>query len=708
MLTDTEPGQIVSPLVFGVDLDTVRAGRFDQGKMWTFEFPPVQYIENTYGFRPDEAWFEKARLGALRIPSCSASFVSPNGLVLTNHHCARDFVSQVAADDENLLDEGFVATDLADERPVEDFEADQLIEIVDVTEEVNAQVDAVAADARAEAREAILEEIEARLLEERGGEDSGLVVEMVSLYNGGRTSAYVFRRYTQAKLVMAPEVQIGFFGGDPDNFTYPRYNLDFSFFRIYDDEGNPLRSDHYFSVDDDGLQDGDPIFIIGNPGSTSRLQTVAELEYRRDVGDRALLEVLRSRMSVLDAFIRSHPEEARDRDLRNEYFGLSNSEKAYGGQVQGLEDPVILARRMDTERQFQAAIDGTPELSARYGDLIERMAEVQASARERADVTGAFAAFGNPYLDASTLIRGFWALQVIAMRQNGAPAEDIDNMMEGALEAPQMHPELDAALMAARFQDLVTHLGDGHPAVRSLLGEGTPEDVARTIVSASQMADSAGAAAALQDGTASPQDPAVQAVIAVLPAFLEMNEMYRELGPLEAEISAELGRARFEVYGTDVPPDATFSLRIADGEVAGYDYNGTRAPWYTTFFGMYDRHYSHQGSEDWVLPERWAGPPASLDLETPLNFVSTADIIGGNSGSPVLDRDLELVGVVFDGNIESLPGDYIYLPEFNRSVTVDVRAILEALDEVYDMDRLVAELRTGRLFTTEAEADGGR
>jgi hypothetical protein len=694
--------------MFGVDLDTVQAGPFDQGKMWTFEYPPVDYIEETYGFRPDEAWFEKARLGSLRIPSCSASFVSPHGLVLTNHHCARDFVSQVSQEGETLLDDGFVATDLADERAVEDFEADQLVEIIDVTDEVNAHVDAAPADARSDAREEILEEIETRLLEARGGEDAGMVVEMVSLYNGGRTSAYVFRRYTNAKLVMAPELQIGFFGGDPDNVTYPRYNLDFSFFRIYDDEGRPLSREVYLAVDDDGLREDDAVFIVGNPGSTSRLQTVAELEYRRDIGDRSVLEAIRSRMAVLDEFIRAYPEEAEARDLRNEYFGLSNTEKAMAGQLRGLEDPVILARRMDTERDFRAAIDADPELQARYGDLIDRMADIQEMARALEDVTRAFAAFGGPYLDSSTLLRGFWALQVIAMRQNGAPEDDIESMMEGALEAAAMHAELDVALMAARFQDLVDHLGPTHPSVRGLLRGGTPDQVARAIVSGSVLADSAGAAAALQDGTVTPQDPAVQAVIAFLPAFLELNSMFVELGPREEEISAELGRARFEVYGTDVPPDATFSLRIADGTVTGYDYNGTRAPWRTTFFGMYDRHNAHVDSEDWALPERWATPPASLDLSTPLNFVSTVDIIGGNSGSPVLDRELEVVGVVFDGNIESLPGDYIYLPERNRSVTVDIRAILEALDEVYDMDRLVTELTAGRLVATEAEADAGR
>ena len=696
-----------APFVFGVDFDTVRAGAFDQGKMWTFESPPVDYIEATYGFRPDAAWFERARLGALRIPSCSASFVSPNGLVMTNHHCAREFVSQVSGEGESLLDDGFVASDLADERAVEDFEADQLVEIVDVTEEVNASLDALPSEERSDAREALLEEIEARILDGRGGEDAGFAVEMISLYNGGRTSAYVFRRYTNVKLVMAPEVQIGFFGGDADNFTYPRYNLDFSFFRVYNDDGSPLSTEHYFPFDADGLAEGDPVFIVGNPGTTHRLQTVAELEFRRDIQDRSLLELFRSRMAILDEFIRAHPEEAEERDLRNEYFSLSNSEKAYAGQIGGLQDPIIIARRMDTERSFQDAIAADADLSARYGSLVADMADLQEFKRGSAGVIGAFSAFGNPYLDASTLIRGFFALQVIAMRQGGAPAEDVDEMMDVVRGTPDMPAELDAALMAARFQDIIDYLGPDHQAVTQLLNGSTPLEVARGVITASVMSDSARAVSALDNGTASPADASVQAVIAFLPPFLELNSLFVETGSQEAEISAALGRARYEVYGTDVPPDATFSLRIADGVVSTYAYNGTVAPPFTSMYGLYDRHFSHVGKEDWALPGRWLPAPAALDLSTPMNFVSTADIIGGNSGSPVLDRDLEVVGVVFDGNIESLPGDYIYLPELNRSVTVDVRAILEALAEVYDLDRLVLELTTGALVATEAEADRG-
>ncbi|MGD8321705.1 MAG: S46 family peptidase, partial [Gemmatimonadota bacterium] len=444
--TDSGPGQVPpTPLVYGVDLDTVKAGRFDQGKMWTFEFPPTRYFASTYGFQPDSSWFARARLGALRIPSCSASFVSPNGLVMTNHHCAREFVTQVQKDGEDLLDDGFIATDLADEREVTDFKADQLIDIVDVTDEVNAQLDTIPLDARTEARKDVLDGIQKRIEEARGGEDAGIAVEMVSLYDGARTSAYVFHRYTHAKLVMVPEVQIGFFGGDPDNFTYPRYNLDFSFFRLYDDDGNPLKSDHYFKVDTTGLHQGEPIFIVGNPGSTSRLQTVAQLELRRDVSDRALQDVLRSRMKVLSDYMASHPEEAKAVDLENHYFELSNSEKAYAGQVRGLEDPVIMARRRDTQRKLQDAIDADPKLKAQYGDVIQRIADIQKEKRAVKDETEAFVGFGNPFIDASTILRAFWATQVIIMRRNGASPDDLEQQLAGLDSVPQLPEGLDAA-----------------------------------------------------------------------------------------------------------------------------------------------------------------------------------------------------------------------------------------------------------------------
>ncbi len=703
--TDKGPGQAVQPGLFNVNLDTVHAGEFDQGKMWTFEFPPTDYFSQTYGFRPDSAWFANARLGALRISGCSASFVSPNGLILTNHHCAREFEASAQHEGEDLLDDGFFAKNLADERAVKDFHADQLIDLLDVTDEVNATLDTVPRDKRADVRKDVLDSIQARILKARGGKDAGIVVEMVSLYNGARTSAYVFRRYTNVKLVGVPELQIGYFGGDPDNFTYPRYNLDFSLFRVYGDDGKPLHTPHYFRVDTLGLHGGEPVFVVGNPGSTSRLQTVAQLEFRRDVGDRDILDLLRSRMAVLDHYIQAHPDIAEKRDLRNQYFGLSNSEKAYTGQVKGLEDPIIIARRRDAQRTFQQAIEADSTLSSKYGSLISRMADLQKQKRAQAPGFGAFIGLTSSSLASATLHRALLAFQILNVQAGGGNEDALNSLIAEMDSVGQQPPELDEALMAARFQDFVHYYGENSQLARSVLQGRTPEAAAAAVVSGSVLSDSAKALAAAKSGSLTMSDPALGVVRAYLPTFAQFQQMVSQVFPQEAEIAAELGRARFEVYGTKVPPDATFSLRISDGVVKGYDYNGTVAPWHTTYYGLYNRHYSFQDRDEWALPKRWLTPPASFDMSTPLDFVSTADIIGGNSGSPVLDKDLDLVGVVFDGNIESLPGDYIYMPKVNRAVAVDVHAILEALDDIYDADRLVIEMKTGRLVATEAAAD---
>ncbi|MEK9508703.1 S46 family peptidase [Gemmatimonadota bacterium Y43] len=709
--TDTEPGPVpaagaplvrpAAPAPFGVDLDTVRAGEFDQGRMWTFDVPPAEHFASSYGIDADSAWFARARLGALRIPSCSASFVSPHGLVMTNHHCARDFVSQVSEEGENLLDDGFYARSLAEERPVEDFEADQLVAIVDVT----AEIDDAVGDRRGGERSARIEEkseeIVERLLEERGGEDAGYKVEIVSLYNGGRHSAYVFRSYTDVKLVMAPELQIGFFGGDPDNFTYPRYNLDFAFFRVYDGDA-PLQTDEYFPLSTEGVSEGDPVFIVGNPGSTSRLQTVAELVFRRDVSDRAVLTFLEDRAEVFEEYIESWPDEAEEYDLRNVLFGILNSQKAYTGQLEGLADPVILARRTDTEQAFQAAIEADPMLAEEYGSLIAEMAEIQASKRAAADGFGAFLALSVDDYASPTLHRALIAFQIVNMRQQGAPETATADLMEQLMAVTNKPTTLDQMLVEARIRDFISAYGEDTRWLLTLLGGRTPEGAAAVVVEGSMLADSASAVEAVRTGTLDVNDPAMRFVGAYVPAFVRFQQVVGEAGQRESEIAARLGRARYAVYGTDVPPDATFSLRIADGVVQGYPYNGTRAPSVTTFFGMYDRHHAFapeyaESPEDspWALPDRWATPPSGLDLSTPVNFVSTVDIIGGNSGSPVLNADLEVVGVVFDGNIESLPGDYIFLPEFNRSVTVDARAILEALEHAWQMPELVRELTEG-------------
>ena len=698
-----EADALQGPLPFA---DTVQAGPFDNGKMWTFDAPPREYLSETYGFAPDDQWFERARLGAVRIPNCSASFVSPHGLLMTNHHCARDFVVQATAEGEDLLDDGFYAASLDEERQVDEFEVDQLVEILDVTSEVEAALEGVSdAQARSAALDSATEAISQRLLEERGGEEGGHEVEIISLYNGGLYSAYVFRRHTAVKLVMAPELRMGYFGGDHDNFTYPRYALDMAFFRVYGEGDQPLETPEHFAWSESGVSEGDLIFIIGNPGSTTRLQTVAELEFRRDVESPATLGFINRRIEALEEYLASDRDAEGVDEVRNALFGLLNSQKAFTGIWEGLKDPYILARRADTQADFLAEVESDPDVSARVLPLMAELETLQDRKREVAADFAAYAGLGSPDYESSLMLRTLAAFQYFVAMQQGADAEVTDGFIEDLRGVENRPADLDEVLLRSRFEDLADALGEDDASVQAVLQGRTPGGAAAALLASSLMADSAAAEEALLGGTLNPgAEPAFAMLQGMLGSFIPFQQVMGEVLPREEAIAAVLGRARFDVYGTRVPPDATFSLRIADGVVSGYPYNGTRAPAYTTLYGLFDRHHSNPGDEDWTLPQRWLAAEG-LDLATPMNFASTADIIGGNSGSPVVNRDLEIVGLVFDGNIDSLPGDYIYLPELNRAVAVDGRGILEALDEVYDADRIVLELTDGTLAATEAEAD---
>ncbi len=685
-------------------LDTVRAGRFDNGKMWTFEYPPLGYFAEAYGFQPDAAWFEKARLASLRIQGCSASFVSPNGLVATNHHCARGSVTQVSQPGENLLDNGFYAPSIDEERSARQT-ADQLIEIIDVTAEVHAALEGKADAELAEARGQVQQELTSRIAAEHGGAEAGIIVQLIELWDGAKYSAYVFRRYTDVRLVAAPELQLGFFGGDSDNFTYPRYALDFSFYRIYDEDGNPLQTDNYFKWSRDGVEAGDAIFVIGNPGGSSRLQTVAQLEWRATYWEKAILDLFRSRANILQSFYEQQPEEAEQLNIRNRIFGMRNSEKLFDGRWKGLHNPEYMARRKDSERQFREAIDSEPALAAEYGTLIDQMADIQRQRMQYGDDFGAFLAFGSTNWDAAALARANRAFQYMTASQAGAPADSLAQLEQSFSRVGDQPASLQRDLLAARLTQFELHLGADSEIGHSILQGRSPVETADAILAHSVLADSARAAAAFETGVLTMEDPAIQVVSAINDRMTSYQAAFQRFAQQEASIASQLGRARFAVYETTFPPDATFSLRIADGRVMGYEYNGTLAPVYTTFYGLYDRYYSFGPGTEWELPARWLSPPSSFDLSTPLNFIGTSDTLGGNSGSPVINTDLEIVGLLFDGNIEGLPGDFIYDPKVNRSIAVDVRGVLEALDEIYDADRIVLELTTGELVPTEAEAD---
>lgn len=681
--------------------DTVRAGVFDLGKMWTFEYAPAQYFSETYGFAADSAWFARARLAALRIGGCSAGFVSPNGLIVTNHHCVRGTVNQLSRRGENLLDSGFVARTLEDERRIPGFYADQLLAALDVTPEMDAALAPARDDAaRAQARRDASAAIQARLRQQYQQPGDSIWVQVVALYSGGRTSAYVFHRYTDVRLVVAVELAVANFGGDWDNFTYPRYDLDFAVLRAYGPDGQPMRSPNYFGWGSDGVRTGDVVFVIGNPGATRRLTTMSQLEYQRDVALPIQGRFLASRIAALRAF----RDESRDENLRRnllvQILGLSNAWKPIGGRLEGLNDAVIMARRRDIERTLQDSIRARADLRPRYSGLFDRMADLQRQRRRYATPLAAFSQLTNMSAGSAVLQLAYWTYRV----QNG-PADSVAGFRQRLARVTARPRDLEARLLALALEDVARAYGANHAFTRAALGGRTSEAAAEALLTATVLTDTAGVRPAVGEV---PDDPAVRLVAGWMPTILEAERETARIGVAEAELAADLGRARFAVFGSAVPPDGTGSPRIADGVVQGYEYNGTLAAPVTTFFGMYDRFRSHGAGTDWDLPYRWRTPPAGLDLGTPLNFVSTADSYGGNSGSPAVTKDLRLVGLNFDRNINGLVRDYIYLPERGRNVMVDARAIQAALDVVYDADRIVQELLTGRLFRTEAEADAGR
>ncbi len=685
-----------------------RAGRFDSGKMWTFEYAPAEYFSETYNFDANEAWFERARMAAVRIPGCSASFVSPNGLLATNHHCVRSRVSQVSGPGEGLLDNGFYASSLEEERPIPGYYVDQLMAVEDVTDEVYGVVESIEPAAeRDAARREVFRKIQDRLSRRHASAGRNIRVQMIALYNGGRYSAYVFRRFTDVRLVFAVELKMGFFGGDPDNFTYPRYALDFAFLRVYED-GEPYQTDHYFEWGVDGVETGDVVFVIGNPGPTTRLTTMAQLEYLGEVQVPAQRAWLASRHGALGEFREAYPDLVEELNIRNRMFSLSNSLKAANGRFAALYTDEVMTKRYDAEQNLRHAIARRPELSAEYGNLFSDMADVQLSKGRLGDAYAAFYRLANRTNGSRLLARMVQAYAFGQARAAGVPQDTLDRMRASLLSIED-HPEsLERAFLTARLADFQRYLGPDHPVSRAALVDGSPEASAAALLAHSALATAEKTQEAMDTGEPAPDDPALALTAVLVPAIMEFQAAYNPLQAEQRELASQLGRVKFEVYGQDLAPDATSSPRITDGVVSGFEYNGTIAPPYTTFFGIYDRHHANPGNVEWALPERWRTPPADLDLSTPLNFVSTADTYGGNSGSPAVTKELALVGLNFDRNVQGLSRDYIYLPERGRNIMVDARAVYAALDHAYDADRIAQELLTGRLFATEAEADRAR
>lgn len=679
--------------------DTVKAGRFDNGKMWTFDFPPIDYFEKTYSFRPTQQWLDDVRMSALRFAGyCSASFVSADGLVMTNHHCARESGVAVQKPEEDFNKTGFIAATFEEERQVPGLYVDQLVKIEDISDRIQKAMEKGKSDQ--EKLQLRSQEFDAIKKEYREKEAwKGLELQTITLYWGGKYSLYGFKRYNDVRLVIMPEQALGFFGGDYDNFTYPRYCLDFTFFRVYDESGKPLKTTHYFKFNPAGAAEGEAVFVVGNPGSTSRQATVSILEYNRDLSWPTVIERLKARSAIL----KEYNEEVESDSIENEIFSYDNSIKAISGMLGGLQDTYIMARRGAFEKNFKAAVAKESKLKPQL-TLWDDISKTQGEMRK---IYYDFALLSPNGFNSEAFDLGN-VFYLYATSKTPAKKEQMKQFITDFRKPASM--ELEKKFLAQHFAEVFNYLGPDDPYVRMIKGvkskditalehpkkvdTSDPLKLAGEVLKNTKVYDEKFRLELLEKGDQAileSNDPLLMLARVYGERYNAAAEKQKQISASLSNLRSKLGLLLFQVYGTEVPPDATFSLRISDGVVKGYDYNGTVAPPKTTFFGLYDRYYSFDQRNPWDLPEKWKNPPMEL-LDEPVNFVSTNDIIGGNSGSPMINKNKEVVGLIFDGNMESLPGNYIFLPERNRTVSVHAGGITAALKYIYKADRIVTEL----------------
>jgi hypothetical protein len=621
----------------------------------------------------------------------SGSFVSPNGLVLTNHHVAMGQLQKISTAEKNYVADGFYAATMEEEIKSPDLEVNILISMEDVTKKVMAALKEGMTDAETlKARDAVIAKIEKESLEK-----TGLRSNVVSLYHGGEYWLYRYKKYTDVRLVMAPERQAAFFGGDSDNFTYPRYDLDFAFFRVYEND-KPVQSKHYLKWNSQGAADNELVFVSGNPGSTDRLYTYRQLGFQRDFFYPMILKYIDKRLEMLSEYAGRGDEQAR-RAL-GQIFGFQNGKKALSGELNQLMDENLMAKKKKEEEEFLKLVTSKPEWKEKYGDAWDIIAET---------IEKNIKVFKRLFYEqfhgsrmagkATTIVR--YVVEVKkddADRLPGYHDSELDVLRFNLFSPAPVYKDMDEALLVGNLKLTIEELGADNEFVKKVLKGKSPEEAIAELVNNTKLDDPEFRKSLIEGGEEAvnkSKDPFIVLARELDPMMREIEKWTRDnVESVLTTANEKIAQARFAIHGKTTYPDATFTLRLSYGTVKGYPMNATMAPYKTTLYGLFDRSISFDQKGDYALPQRFWDRKDKLDLSTPVNFVSTCDIIGGNSGSPVINTKGEFVGVIFDGNIESLAGRFVFDDTKNRAVSVHSAYIMEAMRKLYDAGKLADEV----------------